>query len=310
MRPLTDGWFECVDARSRAGTRYWYEIDGRRRVPDPAARFMPDGPHAPSEVVDPEQFVWPAGGAACVRAQRELIFYELHVGTFTPQGTYAAAAAHLQDLAGLGITAIELMPLAQAPGPFNWGYDGVGLYAPAHAYGRPEELKAFVGHAHALGLCVFLDVVYNHFGPEGNYLHCYAPAFFDARRQTPWGAAIDYAAPANEAVRDYAIENVCYWLCEYRFDGVRLDAVDEIAGDATRALLDELSQRARRARAGRCISLRRARTLPGSRTARAHRAMPSGATTCTTACTPPLRARATATIATLRALRPSGSDVR
>jgi maltooligosyltrehalose trehalohydrolase len=254
MQRRRNGWFECVDARSQAGTRYWYEIDEKLRVPDPAARFMPEGPHAPSEVIDPATFNWPENGTDCMRPQRELIFYELHVGTFTPEGTYAAAAAHLHELVELGITAIELMPLAQPAGLRNWGYDGVGLYAPAHAYGRPDELKAFVARAHALGLCVFLDVVYNHFGPEGNYLHAYAPQFFDERRETPWGPAIDYESPQNRAVRDYAIDNACYWLYEYRIDGLRLDAIDEIESSANAGLVCELSDAARAA-AGRPVFL-------------------------------------------------------
>lgn len=252
MQRDADGWFECVDAHSGAGTRYWYEVDKRQRVPDPAARFMPDGSHGASEVVDPSHFDWPENGTACIRPQRELVFYELHIGTFTPEGTYAAAATHLRDLAELGVTAIELMPVAQAAGLRNWGYDGVGFYAPARAYGRPDELKAFIAQAHVLGLCVVLDVVYNHFGPEGNYLHWYAPEFFDQRRQTPWGAAIDYTAPRNRAVRDYVIENACYWLCEYRFDGLRLDAIETIADDAATPLVREISKRARAA-AGRPI---------------------------------------------------------
>jgi maltooligosyltrehalose trehalohydrolase len=250
MERQTGGWFECVDARSHAGTRYWYEIDKRYRVPDPAARFMPGGPHAASEVVDASTFSWPQGGAAFVRPLRELVFYELHVGTFTPEGTYGAAAERLHELVELGVTAIELMPLAQPSGSRNWGYDGVGLYAPAHAYGLPEELKTFIARAHLLGLCVFLDVVYSHFGPEGNYLGKYAPQFFDTRRKTPWGGAVNYAAPENAAARDYAIENACYWLVEYRFDGLRLDAAPEIAGDDSVAFVRELASRARAA-AGR-----------------------------------------------------------
>lgn len=250
MQRTSDGWFECDDAASRAGTRYWYEIDSHRRVPDPAARFMPEGPHGASEVVDPASFAWADDRVACRRELRELVFYELHVGTFTQEGTYAAAARHLQDLCELGITAVELMPVAQPAGVRNWGYDGVGLYAPAHAYGSPDDLKRFVAEAHATGLCVFLDVVYNHFGPEGNYLYGYAREFFDERTQTPWGAAIDYASPEHRPVRDFAIDNACYWLYEYRFDGLRLDAIETIAEDARFWLIGDLSRRARAA-AGR-----------------------------------------------------------
>ncbi|MDE2481385.1 MAG: malto-oligosyltrehalose trehalohydrolase, partial [bacterium] len=250
MQRTADGWFECVDLHSRAGTRYWYELDDDARVPDPAARFMPHGPHAPSEVVDPASFAWQPGTETCVRPQREYVFYELHVGTFTPEGTFAAAASHLEYLAELGVTAIELMPVAQAAGSKNWGYDGVGFYAPSCAYGRPDDLKAFVARAHVLGLCVILDVVYNHFGPEGNYLHRYAPSFFDERCPTPWGPALDLTSRSNEPARAYIIENACYWLAEYRFDGLRLDAVSALHEDARRPLLEQLSVRAREA-AGR-----------------------------------------------------------
>lgn len=237
LRREADGFFACVDSRARPGSRYAFVVDGLR-VPDPASRFNPDGPHGASVVVDPTSFAWPNDDWNG-RAWHEHVFYEIHVGTFTPEGTYAAAAEKLPHLVDLGITAIELMPLAQAPGMRNWGYDGVLLYAPAHAYGTPDDLKALVAHAHALGIAVYLDVVYNHFGPEGNYLHAYAREFYTDRHETPWGAAIDLVERAH--VRTFFIENAIYWLEEFRFDGLRLDAVHAIHDGDDRAFLRELA---------------------------------------------------------------------
>ena len=237
LRRDDEGFFELVDSRARAGSRYMFVVDSLR-VPDPASRFNPDGPHGPSVVVDPAAFPWPHDDWQG-RARHEHVFYEIHIGTFTPEGTYTAAAAKLPLIADLGITAIELMPLAQAPGARNWGYDGVLLYAPAHAYGTPDDLKALVARAHALGIAVYLDVVYNHFGPEGNYLQAYAREFYSDRHNTPWGAAIDVLERAH--VRAFFIENALYWLEEFRFDGLRLDAVHAIYDGADRAFLRELA---------------------------------------------------------------------
>jgi 1,4-alpha-glucan branching enzyme/maltooligosyltrehalose trehalohydrolase len=177
------------------------------------------------------------------------------VGTFTPEGTFAAAAARLQELAELGVTAVELMPLADFAGTFGWGYDGVLPYAPHHGYGSPDDLKRFVQQAHRLGLMVFLDVVYNHFGPEGNYLHAYAPDFFSATKKSPWGAAINFDGPGSDTVREFFIHNAVYWLQEYRFDGLRLDAVHAISDDSPRHVLQDLSERVRTATAGRHVHL-------------------------------------------------------
>ena len=237
LRRSGDGFFERIDSRARVGSRYAFVVDGLR-VPDPASRFNPDGPHGRSVVVDPAAFPWPYDEWRG-RAWHEHVFYEIHVGTFTPEGTYAAAAEKLPFLVDLGITAIELMPLAQAPGARNWGYDGVLLYAPAHAYGTPADLKALVARAHALGIAVYLDVVYNHFGPEGNYLHAYAREFYTDLHDTPWGAAIDVKERAH--VRAFFIENALYWLEEFHFDGLRLDAVHAIADGEDRAFLRELA---------------------------------------------------------------------
>src|SRR5262249_39532601 len=196
------GWATLATAEAPPGTRYRYQIDGALLVPDPASRFQPDGVHGPSEVVDPYAYSWPDAEWTGVAAER-LGFYELHVGTFTRAGTFAAPADRIDHLAALGVTAIELMPVGEFPGRRGWGYDGVLLFAPAARYGRPEDLKAFVAAAHARGMAVFLDVVYNHFGPEGNYLPRYAPAFFEPRRQTPWGAAINFDGPGSEIVRTF-----------------------------------------------------------------------------------------------------------
>jgi len=231
-----DGWYEHTDAQAGPGTRYRYRIDGELLVPDPASRFQPEDVDGPSEVVDPHAYKW-SDHAWHGRPWREAVVYELHVGTFTPEGTYAGAAKKLKALVELGITAIELMPLADFAGKRNWGYDGVLPYAPDSAYGRPEELKALIDAAHGLGLMVLLDVVYNHFGPKGNYLPRYAPQFFTEKHHTPWGAAIDFS---NESVRKFFIHNVLYWLQEYRFDGLRFDAVHAIIDESPRHILDEI----------------------------------------------------------------------
>jgi maltooligosyltrehalose trehalohydrolase len=235
------GWAALATAEAPPGTRYRYQIDGALLVPDPASRFQPDGVHGPSEVVDPYAYSWPDAEWGGVAAER-LVFYELHVGTFTRAGTFAAAAERIDHLAALGVTAIELMPVGEFPGRRGWGYDGVLPFAPAARYGRPEDLKAFVAAAHARGLAVFLDVVYNHFGPEGNYLPSYAPAFFEPRRQTPWGAAINFDGPGSEIVRTFMVHNALYWLEEFHMDGLRLDAVHAMSDESRSRVLVELAQ--------------------------------------------------------------------
>ena len=190
LTPLGDGLFETT-LPVGAGTRYKFVLDGQA-WPDPYARFLPDGVHGEAEVVDPDAYTWQNADWRGLPLP-ECVFYELHVGTFTPQGTYRAAMERLPELVELGVTAIELMPLAAFPGSRGWGYDGVALYAPHAPYGRPEDLKAFVDAAHGLGLAVFLDAVYNHFGPDGNYLGVYSPQYFTERFHTPWGAGLDYA---------------------------------------------------------------------------------------------------------------------
>jgi maltooligosyltrehalose trehalohydrolase len=234
----TGDWFAVDDAHAKGGSRYAFSVDGGNPIPDPGSRFQPDGVHAPSAIIA-SRHRWPDDGWRG-RPWHEHVIYELHVGTFTFEGTYDAAAHKLGDLVALGITAIELMPLAAFPGARNWGYDGVMTYAPYAGYGTPDDLKRFIAHAHAHGLAVLLDVVYNHFGPEGNYLHGIAPTFFNAGEHTPWGAAIDVTVPD---VRAYFAENAAYWLAEFGFDGLRLDAtqtiVDPHAPDFLREVHDE-----------------------------------------------------------------------
>jgi 1,4-alpha-glucan branching enzyme/maltooligosyltrehalose trehalohydrolase len=246
MAALGDGWFGLDVPGAGAGTRYRYAVNDGLRVPDPASRFNPDDVHAASEVIAPAAFDW-HDGAWRGRPWEAAVVYELHVGTFSPQGTFAGVAERLDYLAELGVTAIELMPVADFPGARNWGYDGVLPFAPDSRYGRPEDLKALVQAAHAKGLMVLLDVVYNHFGPEGNYLHVYARPFFSERHHTLWGAAINFDGPDSRTVREFFIHNALYWLTEYHFDGLRLDAVHAIADDSTPHILDELAQRVQQA---------------------------------------------------------------
>lgn len=235
-----EGWFGTVVDTAGDGSRYLFVIDGRHRVPDPASRYQPEDVHGPSEVVDPERWCWSDGDWAG-RPWEEAVLYELHVGTFTPEGTFAAARRKLDHLTGLGVTAVQLMPVAEFPGARGWGYDGVLPFSPESAYGSPDDLKAFVQAAHAKGLMVLLDVVYNHFGPEGNYLHLYAPAFFTSRHHTPWGDAIDFEGEGGPWVRQFFIHNALYWLEEFHLDGLRLDAVHALFDDSAPGFLEELA---------------------------------------------------------------------
>jgi maltooligosyltrehalose trehalohydrolase len=248
-----DGWWECHVPDAAAGTLYRWRIDGGQLVPDPASRQNPLGVEGPSCVVDPLQFEWDADWSG--RPWNEVVLYELHVGAFTPEGTFAAAGERLQELADLGITAIELMPVADVPGRFGWGYDGVLPFAPHEAYGTPDEFKHFIQQAHRLGLMVFLDVVYNHFGPSGNYLGRYAPQFFSKKHPSPWGPAINFDGAGSRAVRDFFVHNALYWIGEYRIDGLRLDAVHAIVDSSRPDILQEISSAVRAATPGRHVHL-------------------------------------------------------
>ncbi|MDH5265284.1 MAG: malto-oligosyltrehalose trehalohydrolase, partial [Betaproteobacteria bacterium] len=234
------GWHERVVADAPPGTGYRFVLEDGLAVPDPASRRNPADPAGPSEVVDPGAYDWRDAQWAG-RPWEETIAYELHVGSFTPEGTFEAARERLDALASLGITAIELMPVADFAGARNWGYDGVLPFAPDASYGSPADLKALVDRAHALGLMVFLDVVYNHFGPEGNFLRAYAPGFFNPAHATPWGAAINFDGPSCRTVRDFFVHNALYWIEEYRFDGLRLDAVHAIADDSRPDIVAEIA---------------------------------------------------------------------
>ena len=240
MTAAAGGWFEAVVKDASAGTRYCYRV-GDMRFPDPASRFNAEDVHGASMVVDPWAFDW-KDSAWTGRAWEEAIIYELHIGAFTPAGTFCAAIERLDYLADLGVTALEIMPVADFPGRRNWGYDGVLPFAPDASYGSPEDLKRLVEQAHLRGLMVLLDVVYNHFGPEGNYLHAYAPQFFNERHHTPWGAAINFDGDDARTVRDFFVHNALYWLEEYHFDGLRLDAVHAIADATSPDIVTEIAQ--------------------------------------------------------------------
>jgi len=245
MESVGEGWHELISPTARAGTRYKFQFDeSGLQVPDPASRYQPLDVHGPSEVIDPDQHVWSDGGWAG-RPWEECVLYEMHVGTFTQQGAFRAAIERLNWLSDLGVTAIEIMPVADFPGMRNWGYDGVLLYAPDSSYGRPEDFKALIDAAHARGIQVLLDVVYNHFGPDGNYLPSYSPVFTE-RHKTPWGAAVNYDAEGSEVIREFIIQNAVYWIQEFHLDGLRLDAVHAIKDDTTTHILDEIARRIRR----------------------------------------------------------------
>ena len=254
MPDVGGGWRRLVEPAAHAGSRYAYRIDGRLDVPDPASRFQPGDVHRPSAVVDPGSYAW-RDTAWAGRPWEETILYELHVGTVTPEGTFVALAGKLAELKELGVTAIELMPLADFAGRRNWGYDGVLPFAPDATYGTPDDLKRLVDTAHGLGLMVFIDVVYNHFGPSGNYLAAYAKPFFSERHHTPWGAAINFDGADARPVREFFIHNALFWLEEYHADGLRFDAVHAIIDDGEPHILAEIAERAREALPGREIHL-------------------------------------------------------
>jgi len=244
MTRLDDSYYEVITEKARAGSLYRYRINGENEVPDPASRLNPEDVHGPSQVVDPTDFNWTDDGWHS-RPWHEAVVYELHVGTFSPEGTFAGAQARLDHLVELGINVIELMPIADFPGKRGWGYDGVLQFAPESAYGTPNELKSFIAEAHKRGIAVMLDVVYNHFGPEGNYLGMYAPQFFTSRHHTPWGEAINFDGEHARPVRDFFINNTLYWLEEYHFDGLRFDAVHAIMDDSKKHIMTEIAESAR-----------------------------------------------------------------
>lgn len=241
MLTASTGWYELTVPTASAGSRYQFRLPGGLLVPDPASRFNPEGVHGPCEVIDPTDFDWPEDDWRG-RPWEDAVIYELHVGSFTPAGSFVGVIERLDHLVHLGVTALELMPVAAFPGQRNWGYDGVLPFAPDATYGRPEDLKRLIAAAHQRGLMVLMDVVYNHFGPEGNYLHVYAPAFFNPHHVTPWGVAINFDGEGSRTVRDFFIHNALYWLEEYHLDGLRLDAIHAICDDSSPDFVEELAK--------------------------------------------------------------------
>ena len=246
------GRFLAVDPLARAGSRYGFRLDGRSALPDPYSRFQPDGVHGLSEVIDPRSYQWGDDGWSGL-VNDNLVIYELHVGTMTDAGTFEGVIGQLDALADLGVNLIKLMPVAQCPGERNWGYDGVDLFAPSHSYGRPDDLRRLVDEAHRRGIGVILDVVYNHLGPEGNYLPAYADAYFTDRHPTPWGDGLNWDGRDSGPVRQFAIGNACSWVAEFHIDGFRLDATHALIDDSAVHIVQELTARAREVAAPRSI---------------------------------------------------------
>jgi maltooligosyltrehalose trehalohydrolase len=246
LQRAAGGYFEG-ELPVPTGALYTYRLDGGACFPDPASRFQPEGPHGPSQVVHPRGYVWGDAGWRGPGLQGQVL-YEVHVGTFTREGTYAAAAERLSQLSELGVTCLELMPLHTFPGRFNWGYDGVTLFAPCAVYGEPDDLRRLVDRAHALGLSVILDVVYNHLGPDGNYLAPFSPGYFSTRYPGEWGTPTNFDEyPDAEGSRELFIQNACYWVSEFHFDGLRLDATQSLFDQSEQHVVRELTARVREA---------------------------------------------------------------
>jgi maltooligosyltrehalose trehalohydrolase len=240
--------FDLIVDRAAAGNHYSYRINGGDLRPDPASRFQPESVHGPSEIVDPSAFQWADvrwGG----RPAADRILYELHIGTFSPEGTFAGTTSRLEAVRDVGVTVIEIMPVADFAGARNWGYDGVCLYAPSRAYGRPDDLRRLVDRAHQLGMAVVLDVVYNHLGPEGAYLPAFNDQYFTDRHATPWGSSVNLDGPGSAMVRRFIIDNACHWVREYHADGLRLDATHTLIEEDQGAIVREIVTRTRGATA-------------------------------------------------------------
>jgi maltooligosyltrehalose trehalohydrolase len=246
LEPEDAGYFSGFVPNARAGERYKYKLDAGELYPDPASRFQPEGPHGWSEIVDATQFAWTDRNWRGVALPHQVI-YEMHIGTFTKQGTWCSAQAELPHLAETGVTVLEVMPVAEFPGRFGWGYDGVQWFAPAHIYGSPDDFRRFVDRAHSLGLGVILDVVYNHLGPDGNYIGKFAPQFF-GEKITDWGPALNFDGEDSGPVREFVVANACYWIEEFHLDGLRLDATQDIHDSSQvhilRAMAREVRERA------------------------------------------------------------------
>jgi maltooligosyltrehalose trehalohydrolase len=246
-----EGFFSTALAGAGAGVRYALRVDGEGPFPDPWSRSQPDGVHGPSEVVVSD-FAWTDAGWKGPDPEAQVL-YEVHVGTATPEGTFEALLPRLRELRELGVTTLELMPLASFPGTRNWGYDGVDLFAPPAVYGGPQGLRRLIDAAHAEGLAVLIDAVYNHYGPDGNYLRCYSPHYFTGRHHTPWGEAVNYDGEGSAVVRELVLSNVEMWIRDYHADGLRLDAAHAIVDDGTPHLLEEIVARARASAPGRRV---------------------------------------------------------
>jgi maltooligosyltrehalose trehalohydrolase len=244
LGPEGQGYFSAV-IQAHAGDGYRFRLDGSSDLyPDPVSRFQPRGPHQESEIVDPRTYHWQDAGWRGIELKGQVI-YELHSGTFTREGTGAAAQSQLEELARIGITAIELMPVAEFDGRFGWGYDGVDMFAPSHLYGRPDDLRRFVDTAHGCGMGVLLDVVYNHFGPVGNYLRKFSPAYFTERYANEWGEAINFDGPDAGPVREFFVTNGAYWIEEFHIDGLRLDATQQIFDASDEHIITAIGQAVR-----------------------------------------------------------------
>ncbi len=254
LTPEKDGWFSGLVKGAGAGALYKYRLDGGDALPDPASRFQPQGPHGPSRVVDPSTFEWTDEGWAGAGREGQVI-YEMHIGTFTPEGTWGAAARQLKELAELGITVLEVMPVAEFPGRFGWGYDGVDLFAPYHLYGEPDDFRRFVDRAHANRLAVILDVVYNHLGPDGNYLKQFSENYFTDRYKNDWGQAINFDGEDAGPVREFFLANAGYWIEEFHLDGLRLDATQDVKDASEDHILAAVARRVREAAGGRAMYL-------------------------------------------------------
>ncbi len=253
LRPEENGYFSGYVAEATDGMTYRYRLDGDSYFcPDPASRFQPQGPHGPSEIVDPAKFQWTDQSWGGVSSEGNVL-YEMHIGTFTPNGTWEAASRELKELVDVGITVIEVMPIADFPGRFGWGYDGVNLFAPTRLYGRPDDFRHFVNRAHEAGLGVILDVVYNHLGPDGNYLAQFSEDYFTNRYHTEWGAAINFDGPNCIPVREYFLANAAYWIHEFHLDGLRFDATQQIYDSSPDHILASITRRVREVASPRSV---------------------------------------------------------
>lgn len=253
--PGKDGYHSGFCKSASVGTLYRYELDGdTTRYPDPASRYQPDGPHGPSQVIDPRSFPWTDGGWRGVTRECQIV-YEMHIGTFSREGTWKGAERELPELADVGITLIEIMPVADFPGRFGWGYDGVDLFAPTWLYGKPDSMRAFVDRAHAHGIAVILDVVYNHLGPDGNYLTAFSPFYFSEKYKNDWGEGMNFDGEHSGPVRAFYEANARYWIDEFHLDGLRLDATQEIFDHSPEHILRDIARAARGAAGKRSVIL-------------------------------------------------------